>query len=505
MDDSSISSTSSTDLEAYPLTENKESNNELELSRTISRKITNSEILIKEAKSSDKPLPPITSDLVIFEADDPLCPLNWPLKKKLVNTISILWAPFNIQIGSAIIAPSTKEIAKVFHVCHTVATLSTSLFIFGFAAGPVIWGPLSELYGRRPILLLSAFGYLCFAFGAATAKDIQTLMICRFFCGFIGGAPAVVTPSSLSDMFPKSQRGIAMSGFGLIIFSGPMIAPIIGGYTTSNLGYRWNLYFAGFFGCVSFMLLLWFKESHHPTLLTQRAEELRRRTGNRAIYAAHEEVSLSVKEIFQYNIARPLKMLVSEPILALVSLYNAFMYGILYLLLTAIPLAFGYLGETENLPYLALFIGIIFGTLIIIFFDNKKKNGPEDRLPPMLVGSILFPIGMFWFGWTTSVHWIVPTLGLVFVGAGLITVFLPCLTYIVDVYLHISASALALNAFLRAGFGGAFPLFAHQMFAAMLIKWGTTLIGCFSLVLVPVPFIFYRYGSIIRSKSKMAN
>lgn len=510
MDESSISSSASTassvDLEAHPLTQKEESKNELELSRTISRKITNSEILIKEAQSSDKPLPPITSDLVIFEPDDPLCPLNWPLRTKLVNATRILWAPFGIQIGSAIVAPSTKEIASVFHVCHTVATLSTSLFIFGFAAGPVIWGPLSELYGRRPILLLSSFGYLCFAFGAATAKDIQTLMLCRFFCGFIGGAPAVVTPSSLSDMFPKSQRGIAMSGFGLIIFSGPMIAPVIGGYTASNLGYRWNLYFAGFFGCVSFMLLLWFKESHHPTLLTQRAEELRRRTGNRAIYAAHEEVSLSVKEIFKYNIARPLRMLVSEPILALVSLYNAFMYGILYLLLTAVPLAFGHLGETQNLPYLALFIGIIFGTIIIISFNNnKRKNGPEDRLPPMLVGSILFPIGMFWFGWTSSLHWIIPTLGLVFVGAGLITVFLPCLTYIVDVYLHISASALALNAFLRAGFGGAFPLFAHQMFAAMHIDWGTTLIGCFSLVLVPVPFIFYRYGLIIRSKSKMAN
>lgn len=556
MDDSSSSISSSSveqssrkDLEPLPLTEGaalrrrgnsviSEAKNsaDLQLSRTISRRITNSDVLTNNAMVSEKPLPPmgggrsyplpyllaVEDFMVVFDGEnDPLYPQNWALKTRLINGGCALFAPFTIQVGSAIIAPSTEAISNAFHVGRTVATLSTSLFIFGFAAGPVLWGPLSELYGRRPILVLSSFGYLCFAFGAATAKDLQTLMLCRFFSGFIGGAPAVVTPSTLSDMFPKSRRGLAMCFFGLVIFSGPMVAPVIGGFTMRNpdLGFRWNLYFAGFFGCVSFLLILVvFKETHHPSLLTQRAEELRRRTGNRAIFSAHEEISLSVGEIFKYNIARPVRMLFTEPILALVSLYNAFMYGILYLLLTAVPLVFGgvhlFSQGLDDLPYLAILIGIVLGTLIIVFFDRSYSQkltkigsaAPEDRLPAMLVGSIIFPLGMFWFGWTgsyPSIHWIVPLLGLIFVGAGLITVFLPCITYIVDTYLHIAASALALNAFLRAGFGGAFPLFAHQMFLALLIKWGCTLIGGFSILLVPVPFVFYRYGEAIRSKSKL--
>lgn len=513
-------------------------NSELELSKTASQKITNSEILIRNSARTSEKLPSMGAGrdyppnlptgldqyMVVFDGDtDPMCPLNWPIRKKMINSISALFVPLAVQIGSAIFSPSLATVSKVFGVGHTVAVLSTSLYIFGFAGGPVLWGPLSEVYGRRPIFFISSFGFLCFAFATATAKDIQTLMICRFFCGFIGAAGAVTTPSSLSDVFSKSARGKSMTAFGLILFGAPMIAPILGGFTmkNSNLSWRWPLYFTGFWACVSFVgILLFCQETHHPTILVNKAEELRRRTGNRALFAAHEEVSLSFYEIGRYNILRPLIMLVTEPILFLMSLYNAFVYGMLYLLLTAVTLVFGdryrFSQGVAELPYLSLFIGVFIGGAIILFFDRhctKKMQKqvpvfPESRVPPMLVGSILFPMGMFWFGWSgdfpEKVHWIVPTIGSSFIGIGLITIFLPCLTYIVDSYTPIAASALALNAFLRASFGGAFPLFATQMFNNMGIKWATTLIGCFASLMIPVPFVFYKFGPLIRNKSKNA-
>lgn len=169
----------------------------------------------------------------------------------------------------------------------------------------------------------------------------------------------------------------------------------------------------------------------------------------------------------------------------------------------------------DLLPYLAMLIGCLTGGVISVFMNrryvttmekNDGKGIPEERLPPMMVGSVLFPIGMFWLSWTgdfpDKIHWIVPTLGLVPIGMGLTLIFLPCLNYIVDCYLLFAASALAGNAFLRSAFGAAFPLFARQMFDRMGIRWAGTVLGCGALILLPVPFLFYKFGKKLRQKSK---
>ncbi|CUM63808.1 uncharacterized protein PRCAT00001392001 [Priceomyces carsonii] len=510
----------------------------LKVSRTISRKITNSEQILQKAAKSTSPLPPMGGGrnyppplvgpedayLVVYDGpDDPLCPLSWSKNRKLVNCFAVLVTPFAVQLGSAMYSQSIPTVMANFKVGHTVATLGTSLFVFGFASGPVIWGPLSELFGRKLILICSMFGYTCFSFAAATGQDIQTIMICRFFSGFTGGAPAVVAPAVTADLFHTADRGKAMTGFGFVLFAGPMLAPIFGGFAAKNphLGWRWPMYFTGIASSVALLSAIFIlEETNHQTLLLKRAEEIRRRTGNKAIHAAHEEVSLGIHEILWNNIARPLSMLFSEPILFLISLYNSFVYGILYLLLTEIPLIFSNNYHFERgvaeLPYISLCIGTIIGCLLVVVFENRyvrllKRNGkvrPEERLPGMMLGSFFFSVGLFWLGWTgdypRKVHWIVPTVGMSFIGIGLVLIFLPCLTYIIDVYLYVSASALASNAFLRASFGAAFPLFARQLFLNMQIKWATTLLGCFSVVLIPVPILFYKYGANIRKRSKFA-
>ncbi|KAI5906327.1 Major facilitator superfamily multidrug transporter FLU1, partial [Candida parapsilosis] len=83
-------------------------------------------------------------------------------------------------------------------------------------------------------------------------------------------------------------------------------------------------------------------------------------------------------------------------------------------------------------------------------------------------------------------------------------IFLPTMNYIIDCYLYVAASALAGNTFLRSGFGAAFPLFTTQMFNNLTIKWAATLLGCLGALMIPVPFLFYKYGGYIRSKSKFA-
>lgn len=508
------------------------------ISRAMSRRMTGVEELYREASHNKDPMPkmgagkdypPMLPDrdpyAVAYDGpDDPQFPHNWSLTKKIINSASVALCALAASMGSAMFSQGSLELMKEYHVGSVVAALGTSLFVFGFAAGPILWGPLSELYGRKTVLAPSVFVYICFSFAVGAAKDIQTVMICRFFAGFMGAAALVVAPASMSDIFSPVARGKAVTVFAMAVFGGPMLAPILGGFIAKNrgLGWRWTSYFSGLIGVVALLAVVFFlEETHHGLILVKKAETLRRRTGNWGIHAPHEEVSLSIKEIVEKNITRPIVMLVREPILLLVSLYNAFIYGLLYLFLTAVPLIFageyGFAQGISELPYLAMLIGVFIGGGISVLMEKRfiramQKNGgklvAEERLPPMMVGAVCYTIGLFWLGWTGAyakhVHWIVPTIGAVPVGMGLILLFLPSINYIIDCYLFFAASALAGNTFLRSAFGAAFPLFARQMFVNMKIQWATTLLGCLSLVLVPVPFLFYKYGKSIRSKSKYA-
>ncbi|CCE83761.1 Piso0_004348 [Millerozyma farinosa CBS 7064] len=507
-------------------------------SRALSRLVTGSDKLIEEANNTDEPLPkmgggrdypPPISDkeryIVSFDGpDDPTNPQNWPLLKKVWTSLIVAMSALSISLGSAMFSEATAVVSELFHVGLTVSTLATSLFVFGFASGPVIWGPLSELYGRRAVMVPSALGYVCFSFAVATAKDLQTIMLCRFFAGFVGAAPIVVAPASMADMFTAGVRGQAMAVFASVLFGGPMLAPIFGGFTVKNssLGWRWTSYFSAIVGCLALVLVVFFyEETHHPMVLRNKAEKLRRRTGNWAILAPAEEVSMNIKEIAEKTLIRPIFMLFTEPILFLITIYNSFIYGLLYLLLTAVPLIFqgryGWSSGVGELPYLSMLIGVLIGGGICIFFEgrynrvmiaNGGKPVPEERLPPIMVGSFLFCGGLFWLGWSgdfgNKVHWIVPTIGASFVGIGLMTIFLPSINYIIDCYLLFAASALAGNTFLRSIFGGVFPLFARQMFVNMHIKYAATVLGCVAAALIPVPFLFYIYGEKIRGFSKYA-
>ncbi|ANB11822.1 Tpo1p [Sugiyamaella lignohabitans] len=455
--------------------------------------------------------------------DDPMHPHNWPLKKKLPICAALGFTTFTVAWGSAIFASAVEVVAAKYHVSVTVGILCVSLYVMGFASGPILWAPLSEVYGRKIPSVISIFGFMLFSFAAATSKDFQTLILCRFFGGFFGAAPLAVVAAAFADMFGNEMRGTAISIFSLMVFCGPLLAPVVGGFiVNSYLGWRWTEYITGIMAAVALLSCVFlYEETYHPMILVQKAKLIRKATGNQLVYAPHEQVEIDMAELVTKNLTRPIVMTVTEPIIFLISLYTAFIYGILYLCLEAYPIIFsGYKmkGGIVELPYLGLLVGCVVGGFVIaLFFEpqyNKKlaaNNGkpvPEARLPPMIAGGIAFPIGIFWLTWTgnypESVHWAAPAVSGLFTGFGLICVFLPAINYIVDSYLFFAASALAGNTFMRSSFGAAFPLFAIQMFHNLGINWAGTLIGCLAVVLIPVPVLFYIYGKKLRQKSKFA-
>ena len=505
------------------------------VSRRLSKRLTGVDDLHYDENEpippmgDDKEYPPMLPDVSAYSVGfdgpkDPIHPQNWSLSKKLIQCALIGINTFCVAFGSAIFAQAVLPLAEIYHVHYVVTTLSVTLYVLGFATGPIIWAPLSELYGRRPVLVMSSFTFCCFNFAVAVSDRLESILICRFFAGCLGAAPLVVVPASFADMFGNETRGTAIVIFAMAVFVGPLLAPFIGGFIVANhsLGWRWTEFLVGILSAASFAFILVFEsETHHPIILVYKAREIRRKTGNWGIHAPHDEFSLTIKEIAENNLTRPLKMLFTEPILFFITLYNAFIYGMVYLFLSAYPIVFadgyGMAPGVAELPYFGLVIGQFLGGAYCIFeertYNRKMRESggkviPENRLPPMLVGGIAFPIGLLWFCWTgnyhRTVHWIVPTVSGLFTGFGLISIFVPSLNYVIDTYLVLAASALAGNTFLRSMFGGVFPLFATFMFTKMGTNWAGLLLGLFSVLLILCPLSFMKWGKQLRQKSKYA-
>jgi len=400
------------------------------------------------------PLPEREEYVVEYDGpDDPLHPQNWPIKRKIMIGVIEAFTCICSTFSSSIFSAGTRYVAQDFGVSVEVATLSTSLYVLGYAFGPLVWGPLSELRGRKLPIVVAMFGFSIFQVAVAVAKDLQTVMLARFFGGFFGSCPLSVVAAVFSDMFNNEQRGAAITMFSTMVFLGPMLAPFIGGFiVTSYLGWRWTAWIPSFMGFAALGLnILFLHESYPPVVLVSKAAELRRRTKNWGIHAKQEEVEVDLRELLTKNFSRPIRMLVSEPVMLAVSLYMALIYGLLYAFLSAYPIIFqGVYGMSPGvggLPFFGLVVGLLIISGIIIgtspqYNKKLKANGgipvPEWRLPPVIVGGVLFAAGLFWLGWTgwtDSIPWIVPTLSGLFTGFGLLSIFIGLFNYLIDTYL----------------------------------------------------------------------
>lgn len=174
---------------------------------------------------------------------DPDNPMNWNLKYKWMITAILASMTFATTFTSAIFSTAVDATSKKFRVSTEVMTLGTSLFLLGFGFGPIIWGPLSELYGRRLPLFIGILGMCLFQVGVAVALNLYTVMICRFFAGLLGSAPLAVVGGSLADFWDPVARGVTVGVYTMCTFVGPVAAPIVGGYIVeSYLGWRWTEY-----------------------------------------------------------------------------------------------------------------------------------------------------------------------------------------------------------------------------------------------------------------------
>ncbi|KAH0335069.1 MFS transporter, partial [Aureobasidium melanogenum] len=460
--------------------------------------------------------------LVIWIPEDAGNPLNWSAFFKWIVTAIVALSCFATAFASSAFSGGIRELVYGFHASTELITAGVSLFVLGFALGPLVWAPLSETIGRQKVFFMTFAFFSAFLAGCAGVNNIGSLLVLRFFAGSFGSSPFTNAGGVISDIFSAQERGRAITIFSLAPCLGPAIGPLVGGFLGENEGWRWVqgllAIFAGILWILGSCIV---PETYAPVLLRRRAEALSKRTG--MVYQTKfdaERGPVSAKQMVSTVLIRPWILLFTEPIVLLLSIYIAIIYGTLYLLFAAFPIVFqvhrGWSEGVGGLAFLGVAVGM-FGAICFSLYSQRwytasaAKHGgfapPESRLIIGMVGAVALPIGMFWFAWTDgpSVHWISPIMAGAPFGFGLTTVFLSVTNYLIDAYVIYAASVLAANTVLRSLFGAAFPLFTRYMFDRLGIHWASSIPAFLALVCVPLPFIFYKFGASIRARCKYAS
>lgn len=459
--------------------------------------------------------------------DDPENPINWPMAYKILFIFEIGILTAFVYMASAIYTPGIGEIMEKFHVNQTLATLPLTLFVFGYGIGPMVFSPLSEnaRFGRTSIYLITLFIFFILQIPTALTENIAGLCVLRFIAGFFASPCLATGGASVVDVTSIAWIPVSISAWSIAAVCAPSMGPLFGAIVTVKGNVHWTFWFVCITSGVSFFVLGWFlPESYGKTILYRKAERLRALTGNDKIVSeGHIENSkMTVHEMAVDILWRPFEIIIFEPVVLLINVYLGLIYSILYLWFEAFPIVFLEIHHFTlvelGVTYCSIMIGIMIGGLFYIphilnrYTRKVQKDEmvqPEVFVPMAIVGSVLMPIGITIFSWTSSphIHWIAPMIGAAIFASGAFIVFQTLFNYLGMSFYRYLASVYAGNDLFRSLMAGAFPLFGRALFINLgtdkfPIGWGSQLLAFLSVGMIAIPVLFYLNGPKLRARSK---
>ncbi|KAJ4138678.1 hypothetical protein NW768_002531 [Fusarium equiseti] len=465
--------------------------------------------------------------IITFQKDDPENPYNWSRNKKLFILFTATMTLFNGTLASSLPANVTAPMSAAYGVDNTQGNpelaLPISLFLVGYLFGPLVFGPLSELEGRRYVVQTAFAGYTIFTLACALAPNWASMLVFRLMAGIFASAPTAIGGGIMADIYADlTTRGRALTCFYSVSICGPLIAPTIAGYV-SEVSWRWAFWVGLIVAGATIPPLAFLPETFGPTILARRAKKIRKdaqKTGsaNGETYAAIELEAKGWRNLMSVVLVRPIHMLFTELIVAASSLYIALAYSIYYMFFQTYPIVFkgiyGMSTKISGFMYFPIAGGVFLGMAIFLLWDayytRCKKAGRAwaqktefSRLPLACIGGPLLVISLFWLGWTArpSISWISPMMAGVPFGAAQILISMSLTNYLGDCYGVYSASAMAIGSCLRNLAAAGLCLAAAPMYTALNVGWATTVLGIVSVFMCAIPFVFIRYGEYIREKS----
>jgi DHA1 family multidrug resistance protein-like MFS transporter len=502
---------------------------EKSLEITIQREVNDGE---PNDSSSSSSTSTVASDKIFVTwngDDDPENPYNWPLPEKVLLIVLISFLTTSVYMGSAIYTPGIDEIMADFNITRVKATLPLSMFVIGYGLGPMVLSPMSEnaIFGRTSIYIVTLFVFVILQIPTALSTSIAGLTVLRFLSGIFSSPCLATGAASVCDVLLPAYGPVGIAAWSVAAVCGPSLGPFVGSVLVVKGGWRWTFWFMCIISGASLLVMTFFlPETYGKTILLRKAKRLRALTGNQNITTEDEieNAHLSFKELAIETLWRPIKISIVEPVVLLINIYLALVYSVMYLWFEAFPIVFLELKRFTlvemGVSYVSIIIGIVIACAIYlpvvtkIFTKRILKNEllyPEVFIPMSLVGSVLMPIGIFIFGWTSSanVHWIAPMIGASIFASGFFTIFQTLFNYLGMSFWRYVASVFAGNALFRSVIAGVFPLFGAPLFNNLSTKkypvaWGTSILGFVTLAMIAIPVLFYLNGPKLRARSKYA-
>lgn len=453
-------------------------------------------------------------EYVTFTIGDSEHPYNWSRSYRWYITLVASMVVVCVAYGSAFVTGGLGLIEEKYNVSLEVAILTCSIMVCGFAVGPLLWSPLSEIIGRRPVYIISMTLYVIFNIPCALSPNIGGVLVCRFLCGVFSSSGLSLAGGTIADIWGIEDRGMAIAFFAAAPYCGPVVGPIVTGWITVGSG-RLDLFYwtnIAFAGAVTVVIGL-VPETYAPVILKRRAAKLRKETGNPNIITEQEKTKVTLRDIARTSLIRPITMIMTEPVLDLMCMYIVLIYSMLYAFFFAYPVIFqelyGFNDGQIGLMFIPILIGAGFSLLVTPILENKFKAichtrdpTPEDRLLAALYGAPWIPISFFLLGATSFKHviWVGPASSGIAFGFGMVLCYYAVNNYIIDSYSKYAASALAAKVFLRSGGGAAFPLFITQMYHRLGLQWASWLLAFIGVAMVFIPYVFYFFGAKLRAK-----
>ncbi|KAK3334202.1 major facilitator superfamily domain-containing protein [Cercophora scortea] len=471
--------------------------------------------------------------IVDFHADgsDADNPLNWPTPFKWGIVMILALMAFTVTMTCIAVVPLAGSIGR--DLSHGERTKSASVLLvtiweLGEAAGPLFIAPLSELYGRYPVmnganLLLILSTILC-----ATATSVPAFVAARMLSG-VAVAGNVLNPAIVGDMFAPDERGSALSA----IFLAPLIGGALGPAISASVAERWGWRVA-IWGCVLVavacegMLLTCFRETYKVEILRRRARQLTRESevggaGGKdgVVYRTEFDGDGGVGDTpwtrLRDSVFRPFIVLFGSGVLMGLCVLGSVLFSFFYVTSTTLS---DILLERYHLSPVATglcFVSFSVGSFFSVVFCNysldkvyttmrdahKGVGQPEFRLPLAVTGALGIPFCVTAYGWISELVLPLPLLllSLAMVGSTLMLAMIPVMAYVVDAFGVYSASALTGIIVTRCLMGTFLPLTSGPLVDNFGYGWGFSVYGIGSLCLAPIPMLILRYGKKWRQAS----
>ncbi|PVH95396.1 MFS general substrate transporter [Periconia macrospinosa] len=445
-----------------------------------------------------------------LDPNDPDNPMNWPTHRRLYAS-AVAWAMgFAVAFGLTAYSAGLPQIVETFNITMTEGIAGFSLYLFGIFFAPIYSPHVAERYGRS--IMYSASIFICglFHLGAALSQSYASLAVCRFFAGLAGGPCLVLIEGTFADVWSAETTNTYYAFLGTASYFGAASGPVVGNFVVQAGNWRWTEY-------VTLMLILIVFAFGIGMPETYGREIPRRRNKARGLAPPHQppaESGVTISQMAMTTIINPLKQLVLEPIVIMISFTLAVNWAVTFQWFITVPVVlqtvYGFTPQRAGLAFTGAIGGAALAALCTIAIEQaifKSCNTTmaiEKRLIPAMYGGVMLTASLFWVGWTADpkIHFLSPIFGTaVFIWGGL-SVLISLVTYLFDAYPPAGTlSALTAAACVRIAVAGIVPLVIVQGFTNLGGNWTLSIFGFLSIPCLAVPFVLYKWGPALRMRS----